>query len=254
MSSRNRAISILELLAQHPWGLTARDIADRLAIPFAVTQRLLTGLIESGYLHGGPGKTDLFRLRGKLPAMGLAYLGATGVTDLVQPILDDLAKRTGELVRLAVIEGGNLTWVAKSQGARSGLLYNPDTDAEVHLPATANGRAWLSCLKEPQARVLVERSIADKASLIDVDGLLREVAIARTHGYAVVSESYEAGTSAVAAPIRRGAAGDPIGTVSIAGPTIRMTPKRIQEIAPWLMASASELGAAASSSPLFNGA
>ena len=81
MSSRNRAISILELLCHHAWGLSAHDIADRLDIPFAATQRLLSGLIESGYVHGGTGKADLFRLRVKLPALGLAYLGATGVTD-----------------------------------------------------------------------------------------------------------------------------------------------------------------------------
>jgi len=251
MSSRNRAISILELLSHHAWGLSARDIANRLDIPFAATQRLLSGLIESGYVHGGTGKADLYRLRVKLPALGLAYLGATGVTDLVQPILDDLAKRTSELVRLAVIEADRLTWVAKSQGARSGLLYNPDTDAEVHLPATANGRAWLSCLGKRQARSLIEKSAPD---VIDqTDAVLRDVAIARAQGYAVVSESYEAGTSAVAAPIRRGASGNPIGTVSIAGPTIRMTPDRIQEFVPWLLASAAELGAAAGSSPLFKG-
>jgi len=251
MSSRNRAISILELLSQHAWGLSAHDIAARLGIPFAATQRVLAGLIERGYAHGGPEKGDLFRLRVKLPALGLAYLGATGVTDLVQPILDDLAKRTGELVRLAVIEADSLTWVAKSQGARSGLLYNPDTDAEVHLPATANGRAWLSCLGDHQARTLIEKSGLSAAGTIDA--LLHDVAVARAQGYAVVSESYEAGTSAVAAAIRRSATGSPIGTVSIAGPTIRMTPVRIREFVPWLLASATELGAAASSSPLFKG-
>jgi IclR family transcriptional regulator, acetate operon repressor len=56
----------------------------------------------------------------------------------------------------------------------------------------------------------------------------------------------------MAAPIRQRDAGPAIGTVSIAGPTIRLTPQRMLQMAPWLLASAAELGAAAASSPLFN--
>jgi DNA-binding IclR family transcriptional regulator len=257
-SSRNRAISILELLAHHPFGLKSNDIAGRLDIPVAATRRLLRELDESGYLHGGA-KNDLFRLGAKLPAIGLSFLGASGVTDLVQPILDDLAKRTGELVRLAIVENDSLTWAAKSQGARSGLLYLPDPNADVYLPATASGQAWLSCLSERHLRVVIEKCGFNYREVCPnvpsgMEALLEFLTTARNKGYASASETYEVGTSEIAAPIRRGNSTDPVGTVSVAGPSIRLTPVRMLEIAPWLLASAAELGAAASSSPLFNGA
>ena len=73
-SSRNRAISILELLALHPLGLKLTDIAGRLDIPLAATRRLLAELDEGGYVHNS-GKKDAFRLGVKLPALGLSYLG-----------------------------------------------------------------------------------------------------------------------------------------------------------------------------------
>lgn len=255
MSSRIRALGILETLAQHPSGLKTRELADQLKIPPAAADRTVQGLIESGFIFRS--QEGSVRLSVKLAALGLGYLGTSGITDLVQPILDDLAKRTGELVRLAVVEHDRLTWVAKSQSAQSGLFYVPHTEPEVYLAATANGQAWLAGLPDEQARRVVERQGLHHAGLgpnapATIEELFGQIAHTRKLGYASVTEAYEIGTSAVATAIRRRGVGAPVGTVSVAGPTIRMTADRMAEIAPWLQASASELGAAATSSPLFS--
>ncbi len=266
MSSRIRALAILELLAQHPEGLPGRDIGTRLGIPRTAAERIVQGLVEGGFAYRDPPHRDpphrdpggeVVRLTVKLAALGLAYLGASGITDLVQPILDDLAKRTGELVRLAVIEGERLTWVAKSQSTRSGLFYTPDAGAEVYLPATANGQAWLACLSDREAAGLVQKQGLRRQQLgpnapETLEALLAQVAHARRQGYATVAEAYEVGTSAIATAIRPPGAHAPIGTVSVAGPSIRMTAERMAAIAPWLISSAEELGAAAAASPLFS--
>ena len=256
MSSRIRAIAILELLAQHPAGLPAREVAAKLEIPYSAADRLIQGLVEDGFLHHQQAP-NVVRLSVKLAALGLAYLGASGITDLVQPILDDLAKRTGELVRLAVVEGDRLTWVAKSQSAQSGLFYTPDAGAEVFLSSTANGQAWLAYLQEAELRKVVEKQGVQRPGLgpnapETIEQLIRQVANARKLGYATVTEANEAGTSAIAAAIKRPGTNKPIGTVSVAGPTLRMTATRMEAVAPWLLASAQELGAAAASSPLFS--
>lgn len=250
-SSRNRALAIVALLARHPWGLTSNSIATTLSIPTSAAQRLITGLIESSYLHPADAN-GLVRLSVKLPALGLAYLGVTGITDVVQPILDDLAKRIGELVRLGIVDAGRVTWVAKSQGARTGLLYDPDIDAEAILPTTANGQAWLSCLDDAQVRSAIARS-GDRAFMQPqrLKGLLRDIALVRDRGYAFVSRDAKIGTSAMAAVVRRLGSGEPIGNLSIAGPSARLSPDRISYLAPLLLTGAEEIGAAAIGSPLF---
>ena len=255
MSSRLRSLAIVELLARHPHGLSARAVSEQLRIPLPATERLLHELAQGDYVKLSlDGRTH--RLRLKLAALGLAYLGASGVTDLVQPILDDLAKRAGELVRLAVIEGDRLTWVAKAQGSRSGLVYDPDVSAEVYLPVTANGQAWLACLSEQEAETVLSRHgvgsrQAGQPPQFDRDYLFRQLEMCRKRGYAFVSEAYQTGTSAMATAIRKPGTGSPIGTVSIAGPTLRMTEIRVTEMSPWLAATAAELAAASASSPLF---
>ncbi|MEN3150833.1 IclR family transcriptional regulator [Neorhizobium sp. IRAMC:178] len=256
MSSRSRGIAILELLTGHPWGLSVTEIADQLAIPAAATVRVLSSLVASGYVHGS-GKDGYYRLSPKLPALGLAFLGASGVTDLVQPILDDLAKKTGELVRIAIISTDKLTWVAKSQGARSGLLYDPEAAADVYLPASANGQAWLCCLPDAEIRRLVNDQDINRPGFGSgapqtFAELMKAIEIARQQGYASVRDSYAVGTSAMAIPIMRRTTRRPIGTLSVAGPTMRMTEARMREIFPWLQSSAKELEAASGSSPLFS--
>jgi IclR family acetate operon transcriptional repressor len=135
-------------------------------------------------------------------------------------------------------------------------VYSPDAGVDVYLPATANGQAWLACLSKHKSRRLIERQGVGRAGLgpnapEDVYTLLRQIARAREQGYASVSEAYETGTSAMAVTIRRRGSGDPVGTVSIAGPTLRMTPERVAGMAPWSLACAEELGAASASSLLF---
>lgn len=255
MSSRIRALGMLETLAQYPGGLAPRELAALLKIPHAAAERTVQGLIEGGFVFRG--SDGAVRLSVKLAALGLAYLGTSGITDLVQPILDDLAKRTGELVRVAVVESDHLTWVAKSQSAQSGLFYVPHTETEVYLSATANGQAWLASLGDEQVRIVVERQGLHRPDLgpnapRTIEQLLDQIARTRKLGYACVTEAYEIGTSAMATAIRKRGVGQPVGTVSVAGPTLRMTQERMAEIAPWLQASASELGAAAASSPLFS--
>jgi DNA-binding IclR family transcriptional regulator len=193
----------------------------------------------------------------KLASLGLSYLAATGITDAAQPLLDDLAQVSGELVRLAVVEGDDLIWVAKAQGARTGLRYDPDAGLEIYLPATANGLAFLAAVDEDRALALVSRQGMDRAREMGpgapqtLRALMEQIAQTKERGFAVVFDAYEAGTSAVAAAIRIDEKSEPIGTVSIAGPSIRMTRERMDAFGPKVLQCAEALALASRSSPMF---
>ena len=255
-SVRDRAISILELLVRHVRGLPMHEIADQLGIPRTAAHRLLADLREMGYLKQEVGSTQ-YLLTVKLASLGLSYLAASGITDAAQPLLDELAETTGELARLAVVEGDQLIWVAKAQGARTGLRYDPDTGSDVYLPATANGLAWLSAVSEDRALQLIAKHGMDKAAEMgpgapsSVRELMNRVEETRERGYAVVYDAYEAGTSAIAAAICRQSDREPVGTVSIAGPSIRVTEERLPVLAPAVQECAQNLAAISALSPAF---
>lgn len=252
----DRALRLLELLAAAPAGLPLHEMADRLAIPRSATHRLLTELVRQGYVRQDRDQGP-YRLSIKLVSLGLGYLAQSGITDIAQPVLDRLAQETGELVRLGVIADGRLTWVAKAQGARYGLRYDPDMGMDAHLASTANGHAWLASLTDEAALALVAaqgfgdpRQLGPRAPRT-AEALLQRLQVARAQGYAVVEDSSSPGMAALAAVVRHPASKAPIGVLSIAGPLLRLDAARMHRLAPALLAAAAELSAGAQASPAF---
>lgn len=246
--SLDRGLAILELLAQHGGPMALSEIAERTGIPPSATHRLLSMLGDLAYVRQDADHSG-YRLGLKLVSLALINLSVNGVVNVAQPTLDQLARKSGELVRLGVIEGEHLVFVAKAQGARQGLRYDPDMGKEAPLFCTASGQAWLSCLTDEQALMIVSpKGFGEPGDFgpnapRTIKAFLRDLHAARERGYSMVVESYEPGMSAIGIAIHHPVSGEPIGALSIAGPHTRFTKDRMVEVVPALLAAARELSA-----------
>src|SRR6187549_345190 len=226
-----RALRILETLAGEPEGMPLAAIAGELELPRSATHRLLAELVRCGHVRQVRDHGD-YALTTKLPALGLIFLGGAGIVDIAQPIITRLAEISGELVRLALVDGDRLTFVAKAQGARSGLRYDPDMGIDVRLSCSAGGHAWLMTLSEARAVEIVAkqgfgtpREYGPKAPTT-FKALMKVLEEDRKRGFSLMTEMYAPGMSAMAAPVlRRG--GEPAGVITIAGPLQRLTAARM---------------------------
>lgn len=249
----SRGLHVLELLTNHPAGLPLHAIADELGIPRSNTHRILADLVTAGFVKQAE-EFMPYRLTLKLATLGLHYFTATGVAEIVQPVLNRLAQESGELARMSMVENDKLIWIAKAQGAKGGLRFDAASDPgeDVRLCCSSNGMAWLSTLSDEKALELVSRQgfIGEGEygpnAPRTVVSIIERLHLARSQGYATACETYEIGTSAIAAPIRKSNRGA-IGAVSIAGPAARMTPARLDELAPLVMQAAHELSAVSDS-------
>jgi DNA-binding IclR family transcriptional regulator len=244
-----RCLSIIELLADGARDMALGEIADTLELPKSGAHRLLATLVDLGWVEQDP-ETSFYRLTMRLTILGQRFYVATGIPDMSQPILDRLASECREFARLAVVDGNSLTWLAHAQGATVGLLYQPSlTTSIVPLYATASGKVWLTTLPIDQAIQNVKREgfeDVDKYgpnAIRSIAALRRELEATTQRGYGVAVNEAEPGVTAVAAAILQSAGGPALGTVSIAGPSVRMTERRVAELAPLVMQAASELAA-----------
>ncbi len=251
-----RTLGILELLTQHGEGMELAAIADRLDIPRSAVHRLLVDLVRLGYVRQARGHGD-YLLTTKLVSMGLSYLSNTGIVDIAQPLLNRLAEVSGELVRLSVVDGERLTWVARAQGARQGLRYDPDMGSDARLSCSSSGWALLSTLGDDEALALVARQglgLPDQfgpAAPTSLRAVMDAVNQTRERGYSLTTDTYTAGLSAMSAPVRF--AGQPaFGVLTIAGPTVRFTAEKMTELAPELISTAQQLAALSGASPFFS--
>jgi len=250
-----RSLRILELIAQHPEGCALSFVSGELSLPLSATHRLLTTLCEAGYLKQSREQGD-YVLTMKLVSLGLGFLSSAGVVDIAQPILDRLAEESGELVRLAVLDGEDLVFVAKAQGAVRGLKYDPDMGLSVKLSCSAAGHALLATMDDKQALALVERRGYGKPADFGPNAptssraLLPYLRTTRDRGFSVIKEVFAPGMTAMSAAVRRHG-GEVIGVVTIAGPMWRLTEERMLALGPALKRTAAEVGAASGVSPLF---
>ena len=151
-------------------------------------------------------------------------------------------------MRLSAVEGGRLLWIAKAQGSRSSLRYDPITGRDVPLHVTSMGKAWLATLPEDEAvRLVSERGFGGDLigpnAIQDEATLRTELKVTRARGYGVVHEEAEPGISAVAVVVRNGigSRSEPVAALSVAGPAFRLTAERMDGFVPVLRETAEEL-------------
>lgn len=244
-----RTLAIIELLSRHAAGLPISSISSELGIPLSATHRLTADLQTLGYVHQEGGAGGRYKLTMKPVSIAFTFLASCGITDLAQPLLDRLAAESGELVRLAVPDGQKLTWIARAQGSRSGLKYDPEMGQVAHLSSTATGIAWLAAMPDGVAVKLAdEQGYGNPADgygpNVARDGkqLLSLLRQTRKRGFSVTIATFAPWMTAIACVIRSRSTGEAIGTLSIAGPTLRISEARAIELGAILVETARELG------------
>lgn len=238
VQSVDRALTILETLARSgEAGVT--DLAAALEVHKSTAFRLVATLEAHGLVEQIDG-------RGKY-RLGIGLLRLAGATtarlDVVQearPISRKLAADTGETVNVAVLADRSALYLDQVAGS-SALQSHNWVGQHIPLHATANGKVLLLDLDEERWVEMLGRLQAYTGSTITTrDRFRKELAQVREQGYAVAVDELEVGLAAVAAPIHN-AHGDVIASMSVSGPTFRLTEERIDGIVPVLVDAATEV-------------
>lgn len=246
-----RSFAVLDLLVGKPEGLPFGEIAETLALPRSAAHRVVTELVDLGYVKQDA-VTGHYALGLRLVSQALRHLAGIPLVDLAKPLLDRLAELSGELARLSMPDDGRLVWVAKTQGARSGLRYDPDSGRFVKLARTSSGLAWLSSLPREKAIILLEEEGFDDLDDFGPSGprTLEETLVlldqTRVDGYCYTDSTFELGTATIAVPISFDGRPAP-GVLSISGPSVRLTRERAMAMVPHMIAAAEQLALLGSS-------
>jgi DNA-binding IclR family transcriptional regulator len=131
---------------------------------------------------------------------------------------------------------------ALDQAAGSSALQSHNwVGQRIPLHATSNGKILLSELSDaelaaalPHLPHYTDHTITSRSELVE------QLAEVRRLGYAVAVDELEMGLTAAAAPIRS-AHGDIIASMSISGPTFRLTRDRLDETVPMVVEAALEV-------------
>jgi DNA-binding IclR family transcriptional regulator len=208
-SSLLRALDMLDVAASGPIALA--ELAARLHLTRSTAYRIASALVERGLLKHNSRKG--YQLGPRLLALGCRAQESTNLVAIAQPVLDQLSSETSDAINLAIRDGDDLLYIARSDGRRR-LAVRHSVDDRNLITATALGRA-----------LLWDRPIQEWRSFFPHE----DPAHMYSMGFASHFEDEEDAICCVAAPIR-GASGEIVAALSLSSARHYMPATRVETV------------------------
>ncbi len=203
MTSLARGLAVINAFSQQRPQQSISQLSLKTSIPRAAVRRCLLTLARLGYVGHDPERRT-FMLRPKVLSLGYAYLSSIPLVAMAQPVLDRLSQRLHESSSVAVLEGGEIAYVARSKASRR--IMSVDLGIGSRLPAycTSLGRVLLAGLsKEDLGAYLAELKPVRYTphTVVGKDALRAAIDAARRDRFSVVDQELEVGLRSIAVPI-----------------------------------------------------
>jgi IclR family transcriptional regulator, pca regulon regulatory protein len=202
IESLDRGLRVLQSFARDRRPMTLSDLAKASNLPRATTRRILMTLQKAGFVSGDE---RLFSLTPRVLLLASAYLTSNQVSSVMQPLMDEVASKAKEVCSLAILDGDQVVFVARSSPAR---IFSTGLDIGYRLPAfcTSVGRVLLSRLANDVLVRTIEAMILTPQTpetLTDKAAIVATIMTDGTKGYSLVDREAEAGFRSISVPIRR---------------------------------------------------
>ncbi|WP_247004421.1 IclR family transcriptional regulator [Halosolutus gelatinilyticus] len=200
-------------------GAGVAELAGELDMPKSTVHDHLQTLNEAEYLVNENGT---YHVGARFLELGGFARSQMKLYQVASPEIRTLAEETGEHANLMIEEHGKGIFLNKFKGDAA---VNLDTyiGKRVHLHTTALGKSILSYRPESDVDEIIDRhglpSVTDQ-TITDEAELKAELKEIRERGYAIDDEERVIGMRCVAAPICD-ENNDPLGAISVSGPTNR---------------------------------
>lgn len=196
-----RAFDVIRAFDRTHPALTISDVARRTGLTRAAARRFLLTLEQLGYMQSTDGE---FSLSLRVLDLGYTVLSTIGLTEIVQPVMEEVAAKLHESCSVAVLDGPDIVYIARVPTKRI-MTVNLAVGSRLPAYATSMGRVLLA-YQPPEAldeffrqvkfERLTIRTVRDERTLRRI---LQEV---RMRGWGLVDQEVEDGVRSVAAPIR----------------------------------------------------
>ncbi len=233
-----RGIALLQVLASSQRDRSLAELSDAIGVSRSTVYSLLMTLQRARLVQKDP-RHKTYRLGIGLFELGSAYLHGVSLIPLFNDVAASLVERCRETVKLAVLDGREVVYLAKQEGLYSVRLV-ARIGSRMAAHATAVGKVLLMPLSDDAIAALYAgyefpRRTAQTVGALDA--LLSEVRAARQHGYALDREEANDGVQCVAAPIYDHSSAL-IAAMSVGVPNDRLDAARMEQLREQVIAHA----------------
>jgi IclR family pca regulon transcriptional regulator len=197
-----RGLAVLLALSDKKRRMSIAQVSHRTGIPRATARRSLHTLEKLGFVAADEARH--FYLRPRVLSIGHAYLSSSPLAVLAQPILDRLSDSLREACSLAILDGEEIVYLARSSSSR---IMSPALNVGRRLPAycTSIGHVLLAHLppSELDDYLLHARFHRYTDFTLTTSERLREtIKAVLANGFAFASQQMELRLCTLAVPVR----------------------------------------------------
>ena len=233
-----RAIRLLKLFTAAMPEMSLAEVSGRAGLNKTTTHRLLQALSSEAMIERDE-SNGTYRLGAGLMALGVQALSSSDLRLRVRPTLKRLARDSGETATLAVPIDDSMLILDEVAGQHVvGAAGNVGTRWPMH--ATSTGKALAAFDEQVIARLAPELPALTAQTIVRREELEEQFSTIRQRGFAESVDELEDGFSGVGTVIR-GGLGEVLGTLSICGPTQRLSASRRASLGEMLRSAAARL-------------
>jgi IclR family transcriptional regulator, pca regulon regulatory protein len=197
-----RGLAVLLALSDKRRRMSIAQVSHRTGIPRAAARRSLHTLVKLGF--AAVDEARRFYLRPRVLSFSHAYLSASPIAVLAQPILDRLGEALHEACSLATLDGDEIVYIVRSTSSR---IMSPSLNVGRRLPAycTSIGHVMLAHLPQDELDGYLARARFHpytEYTPTSTQKLLSLLKIVRESGYAFASQMMEPRLCTLAVPVR----------------------------------------------------
>lgn len=200
-------------------GAGVAELAAELDMPKSTVHDHLRTLTELEYLVN---RNGTYSVGARFLELGGFVRNQRKLYRIAEPEIKKLADETGEHANLMIEEHGKGVFLYKAKG-EDAVQLDTHVGMRVDLHTTAMGKAILSHLPDDHVDAIIDRhglpAVTENTITTEAE-LEEELTTITRRGYAIDDEERVKGMRCVAAPITD-ESNDPIGAISVSGPTNR---------------------------------
>jgi DNA-binding IclR family transcriptional regulator len=239
----DRALSVLEVLADERRPLSLVKLSKSLGLPKSTTMRLLM-VLEGHRFVQKSAESGLYRLGLKLFELGSKAIAQFDLTERARPCLERLVSRTGETAYLSVLDGGEELVLERVECSRA--VRVPTSVGRRH-PAhsTAVGKVLLAFTPESKLTAVLGKGRLQaytRKTITSVARLREELQRVREQRFALDDEETEDGLRCIAAAVREHS-GQVHAALGVLGPAYRIPDGSVAMLAATVISEAEMLSA-----------
>src|SRR4249920_564419 len=241
VQSVDRALSIIETLAEDDEGYRLSDLAVRTGLSTSTAHRLLATLEKRRFVQFDRTESK-WHIGARSFSVGATFARRRNFAAQAMPYLRKLRDQTRETANLAVVDDESIIVLTRAE-SREIMRSLTKVGGRVAMVASGVGKAVLATYADEDVNAIIRHHGMPRQtekSIVRPGDLFRELAAIRRQGYAVDDEEACMGLRCIAAVVYNDNS-EPLAAISVSGMTSRITDERLATLGETVREVAAEL-------------